>query len=1016
MARRRAHLQNAFSKGELDPLLYGRTDLKHYYNALKTALNIEMLPQGGFRRRPGQASLGRLRRKIEPIVLTSGMLAAPNGGTAANLIDGTSSALVTGAAAGADFVVATVDLGAPKAVCFVDLVGFSAALVTGVMSVTMNTNATGAATIRVRIPAAAFSAGGDAVRLTLTPHTVTTQQIQDCFIGRAAAAPATDFASVPTRVTFNNGANGVSLPGGGGTVLSDIVPFSLDASGDHIVSFNLTGAGAYRHANAATDFITYSKGGEAQEAGQISVTGYGSDANRCAVVSEIEVGLAKQDALAVEYLDEGAATWEQFWPVPSGDPAAYRDISAAARARRFGLAPGSTETRQRWRVVVHNGAGAGAVTLQELRFWAEKGVKSAVDFLPFARSLAEAYAVPLTQDNVDIYRADAWVAAAGVTAPADIIELMGWMQSEDAGLLLHEDYQPARITRHGFDNEWNADFPAFSNVPRLSSPLSHSAFRFAEQRIEITGLVTSDVILFGIRNSFTGTITYSGGLSAGDIATAIEAAPNVDADGVVVTDLSTAGNALSFNVAFVNVNGAQHWPRLVPYVLGNNAAVAKVTVLQEGVSGSTPLMDTKTGWPRAGIVTQARLLLGGPKSFPKTLGMSQNGALFDFQLSKSLALATDARADRLETDQVETIRHIVVGTHIAIFTDSGEWYIENRTLSATDALNFVRATGNGCAASVPPIFADGGILFVQAGGDDEAAEPETQGSVLRNFMFGGDASQASYSAEPLSLLGPHLLTGIKAMAWRRARKTDEGGLVIMVNADGTLPVMTYLRAQEVVSLARHTTDGLYRAATVNVRRDVHFAVERAIGGAADNWLERREASRLLDASVVKTLSGTNVVTGLGHLEGKTNAWAIAGGNPYGPFTVTGGQIALPLPASFSGDVEVGLFFETKARTLPLRPQLPDDAKFKPPGRCYRLIVSVIDTGGFAVSANGAAPRTIVCRDPDAPLLDTPMMDALFTGDVVVEDLEGWTKDVEVEISQPTPAPLTVRSLRMEVAY
>jgi len=46
----------------------------------------------------------------------------------------------------------------------------------------------------------------------------------------------------------------------------------------------------------------------------------------------------------------------------------------------------------------------------------------------------------------------------------------------------------------------------------------------------------------------------------------------------------------------------------------------------------------------------------------------------------------------------------------------------------------------------------------------------------------------------------------------------------------------------------------------------------------------------------------------------------------------------------------------------------------------------------------------------------PMMDALFTGDVVVEDLEGWTKDVEVEISQPTPAPLTVRSLRMEVAY
>jgi hypothetical protein len=146
-------------------------------------------------------------------------------------------------------------------------------------------------------------------------------------------------------------------------------------------------------------------------------------------------------------------------------------------------------------------------------------------------------------------------------------------------------------------------------------------------------------------------------------------------------------------------------------------------------------------------------------------------------------------------------------------------------------------------------------------------------------------------------------------------------------------------------------------------------------------------------------------------------WVLAGGNPYGPFTVASGSITVAgLAPTFSGTVEVGLFFPVTIRTLPLRPQLPEDQKFKPPGRCYRLVVSVVSTGGFAVSANGSAPRTIVCRDPAAGITDVPMMEALYTGDIVIEDLEGWTRDVEVEITQPTPAPLTVRSLRMEVAY
>ena len=45
--------QTNFTSGELDPLLFGRTDLQQYQNGLERAKNIVVQPQGGFRRRDG---------------------------------------------------------------------------------------------------------------------------------------------------------------------------------------------------------------------------------------------------------------------------------------------------------------------------------------------------------------------------------------------------------------------------------------------------------------------------------------------------------------------------------------------------------------------------------------------------------------------------------------------------------------------------------------------------------------------------------------------------------------------------------------------------------------------------------------------------------------------------------------------------------------------------------------------------------------------------------------------------
>ena len=47
------NLQTSFNSGVLDPRLAARTDLKHFYQGAAVAENVQSLPQGGMKRRPG---------------------------------------------------------------------------------------------------------------------------------------------------------------------------------------------------------------------------------------------------------------------------------------------------------------------------------------------------------------------------------------------------------------------------------------------------------------------------------------------------------------------------------------------------------------------------------------------------------------------------------------------------------------------------------------------------------------------------------------------------------------------------------------------------------------------------------------------------------------------------------------------------------------------------------------------------------------------------------------------------
>ena len=105
-------IQSSFVSGELSPLLKGRIDINQYYQAVETADNVVIVPQGGMRRRPGTEFIAQTTRNLVNWAYTGTM---PNGGTASVLespTDSPTTSTTTPIGTTNDYVVIKADRGA----------------------------------------------------------------------------------------------------------------------------------------------------------------------------------------------------------------------------------------------------------------------------------------------------------------------------------------------------------------------------------------------------------------------------------------------------------------------------------------------------------------------------------------------------------------------------------------------------------------------------------------------------------------------------------------------------------------------------------------------------------------------------------------------------------------------------------------------------------------------------------------------------------------------------------------
>lgn len=116
--------QSNFNGGALSPKAIGRRDLKAYASSVALCVNMMTTAEGPLRRRGGFRHIDLVRNRLEAVPITEAMLAAPNGGTVADVLGGPGLETTTAVGTTDGYVVLEIDFGAPTAVSMFDLIDF----------------------------------------------------------------------------------------------------------------------------------------------------------------------------------------------------------------------------------------------------------------------------------------------------------------------------------------------------------------------------------------------------------------------------------------------------------------------------------------------------------------------------------------------------------------------------------------------------------------------------------------------------------------------------------------------------------------------------------------------------------------------------------------------------------------------------------------------------------------------------------------------------------------------------
>jgi hypothetical protein len=615
-----------------------------------------------------------------------------------------------------------------------------------------------------------------------------------------------------------------------------------------------------------------------------------------------------------------------------------------------------------------------------------------VRLIPFTYSTTQTMVIEMGPGYFRFHTQGATLMSGGVPyeianpyAEADLFDVH-YVQSADVLTLVHPNYAPRELRRLGATN-WQLTTLSFA-AP-IAAPGAPTLVAAGHTAVKYTYY-------------YVVTAVDSEGVSESAASAASSAGGNLFETGATVT------------ISWAAVTGASRYNvyKMQGGLYGYIGQTSGLSIVDDNISpdlGKTPpiydtVFNAAGDYPGAVSYFEQRRCFAGTTNKPQNIWMTKSGT--ETNMSYSLPIRDDDRiAFRVAAREANTIRHIVPLTQLLLLTSSAEWRVTSVNSDAiTPSTISVRPQSYVGSSNVQPVIINNTLIYGAA-----------RGGHVRELAYNWQAS--GFITGDLSLRAPHLFDtfDIVDMAYAKAPQP----MVWFVSTSGRLLGLTYVPEQQVGAWHWHDTDGVFESCTVVAEGGedaLYCVIRRTINGNSVRYVERmasRQFTDQADAFFVDagaTYSGVpaDVISGLGHLEGKTVS-ILADGAVHPQRVVTGGSITLDIEASA---VQIGLPIEADLQTLPLAVQLQDGSfgqgRFKNVNKVWLRVYrsSGIFVGPSASELTEAKQRT-------TENYGTPP--ALKSEEIPIVLTPSWADSGQIFVRQSDPLPLTVVSMTAEVA-
>lgn len=314
---------------------------------------------------------------------------------------------------------------------------------------------------------------------------------------------------------------------------------------------------------------------------------------------------------------------------------------------------------------------------------------------------------------------------------------------------------------------------------------------------------------------------------------------------------------------------------------------SQVKVFDGDYPNTTNNPSSTTNYPNRILFYQQRLIIAGTRYNGSQMIFSQIGIYDDF---------TDERLDDsafqlvIGSTSKEHIRTVLLNQGIQIFTDTGEWIMNDASITRTSG--FTRNSSIGTNGVQPIIAANGTTLF-----------PPRNGKGIIGFTYSYET--ASFKTPYITLFTNLLDNPINDLMLKRGLDSQDDTLIYICDDTGEMIVGNYLQEHEIQAFCSRKSENTFFYQTLQCEQDVIFLSERNGNTSLEIVDETRKTALASIDFIYNNISGVLTINHPQYNNGFINIYDETG-KYIGKHKVINGTVNLPANDRPYGISEIGL--------------------------------------------------------------------------------------------------------------